>query len=225
MFIDKRHCPRRTFLRGIGATLALPLLDSMVPALTARRQDGCQSEARGSGSSTCRTAIDHGRLDADDGGRRLRVHADPEAARAVPRVAGGRQRPRAHRAINGSHADGGSVAHRRASPRRTDRPRISAPARRSIRWWRSRSGRTRPFPRSRSRTEDFTGLGRRLRSRIQLRVHEHARPGRRRPRRCRWRSTRAWCSSGCSAAPARATQRLARMRTDRSILDSVQGRT
>jgi hypothetical protein len=27
--------PRRTFLRGLGATLALPLLDSMVPALTA----------------------------------------------------------------------------------------------------------------------------------------------------------------------------------------------
>jgi hypothetical protein len=28
--------PRRTFLRGIGATVALPLLDSMVPALTAQ---------------------------------------------------------------------------------------------------------------------------------------------------------------------------------------------
>jgi hypothetical protein len=30
--------PRRTFLRGIGATLALPLLDAMVPALTALGQ-------------------------------------------------------------------------------------------------------------------------------------------------------------------------------------------
>ncbi len=28
--------PRRTFLRGLGATLALPLLDSMVPALSAK---------------------------------------------------------------------------------------------------------------------------------------------------------------------------------------------
>src|SRR5439155_12199295 len=27
--------PRRTFLRGVGATLALPLLDAMVPAMTA----------------------------------------------------------------------------------------------------------------------------------------------------------------------------------------------
>ena len=35
MFIRKVHLPRRTVLRGLGATLALPLLDSMVPALTA----------------------------------------------------------------------------------------------------------------------------------------------------------------------------------------------
>ena len=35
MFITKMHLSRRTVLRGLGATLALPLLDSMVPALTA----------------------------------------------------------------------------------------------------------------------------------------------------------------------------------------------
>ena len=35
MIITKKHLPRRTFLRGVGATLALPLLDSMVPALSA----------------------------------------------------------------------------------------------------------------------------------------------------------------------------------------------
>jgi hypothetical protein len=33
MFITKKHIPRRTFLRGAGVTLALPLLDSMFPAL------------------------------------------------------------------------------------------------------------------------------------------------------------------------------------------------
>jgi len=32
-FVTKKHLARRTFLRGLGATLALPLLDSMVPAL------------------------------------------------------------------------------------------------------------------------------------------------------------------------------------------------
>ena len=36
MFITGRSLPRRTFLRGIGATVALPFLDAMVPALSAR---------------------------------------------------------------------------------------------------------------------------------------------------------------------------------------------
>ncbi len=36
MIITKKHLPRRTFLRGLGAAVALPLLDSMVPALTAQ---------------------------------------------------------------------------------------------------------------------------------------------------------------------------------------------
>jgi hypothetical protein len=36
MYITKRHLTRRTVLRGLGATLALPLLDAMVPALTAQ---------------------------------------------------------------------------------------------------------------------------------------------------------------------------------------------
>jgi len=35
MFISKLSLPRRTFLRGVGATVALPLLDAMVPAFTA----------------------------------------------------------------------------------------------------------------------------------------------------------------------------------------------
>jgi hypothetical protein len=35
MIIMKKALPRRTFLRGVGATLALPLLDAMIPAATA----------------------------------------------------------------------------------------------------------------------------------------------------------------------------------------------
>ena len=35
MIITKKALPRRTFLRGIGATVALPLLDAMVPSMTA----------------------------------------------------------------------------------------------------------------------------------------------------------------------------------------------
>ncbi len=35
MFISRMAIPRRTFLRGLGTTLALPMLDAMVPALGA----------------------------------------------------------------------------------------------------------------------------------------------------------------------------------------------
>src|SRR5436309_15885709 len=34
--VMKKHLPRRTFLRGAGAALALPLLDSMAPAFAAK---------------------------------------------------------------------------------------------------------------------------------------------------------------------------------------------
>src|SRR6266571_4736831 len=35
MFITKKAMPRRTFLKGAQAALALPLLDAMIPAATA----------------------------------------------------------------------------------------------------------------------------------------------------------------------------------------------
>jgi hypothetical protein len=35
MFVTKKSLPRRTVLRGLGASLALPLLDAMVPSMTA----------------------------------------------------------------------------------------------------------------------------------------------------------------------------------------------
>ena len=65
-----------------------------------------------------------------------------------------------------------------------------------------------------------------VRRRLQLRLHEHDRVAQRRRRRCRWKTTRAWCSSGCSAKAGRPT-RGARgtARADRSILDSVIDKT
>src|SRR5258706_12876594 len=38
MYVSKKHMPRRTFLRGAGMMLGLPLLDSMIPAATALAQ-------------------------------------------------------------------------------------------------------------------------------------------------------------------------------------------
>jgi len=46
MFIAKRHIPRRTFLRGAGATLALPFLDAMVPASTLLAQTAARPKSR-----------------------------------------------------------------------------------------------------------------------------------------------------------------------------------
>ncbi|HSU66959.1 MAG TPA: DUF1552 domain-containing protein, partial [Tepidisphaeraceae bacterium] len=45
-YITKKHLGRRTFLRGLGATLALPLLDSMVPAFGATTNPASKSAIR-----------------------------------------------------------------------------------------------------------------------------------------------------------------------------------
>src|ERR1700722_2892316 len=45
-FITKKHLPRRTFLRGAGVAIALPLLDSMVPAGTALAQTAANPKSR-----------------------------------------------------------------------------------------------------------------------------------------------------------------------------------
>lgn len=44
--VFKKHLPRRTFLRGVGVSLALPLLDSMVPALTAQTKTAANAARR-----------------------------------------------------------------------------------------------------------------------------------------------------------------------------------
>jgi hypothetical protein len=54
-FITKKHLPRRTFLQGIGVTLALPLLDSMIPAGTRLVHTAAQPKSR-----FCGIYIPHG---------------------------------------------------------------------------------------------------------------------------------------------------------------------
>ena len=39
MIITKKKLSRRTVLRGLGASLSLPLLDSMMPALSAQEEN------------------------------------------------------------------------------------------------------------------------------------------------------------------------------------------
>ena len=46
MFIAKKHLSRRTFLRGAGVAIGLPLLESMVPAATALSRTAANSRVR-----------------------------------------------------------------------------------------------------------------------------------------------------------------------------------
>ena len=46
MFIAKKHLSRRAVLRGMGATLALPFLDSLVPAQTPLRRTAAFPRSR-----------------------------------------------------------------------------------------------------------------------------------------------------------------------------------
>jgi hypothetical protein len=47
MIVTRKHLPRRTFLRGLmGTSIALPLLDSMIPALTAATKTAASPKPR-----------------------------------------------------------------------------------------------------------------------------------------------------------------------------------
>ena len=46
MFITKKHLSRRTLLRGVGVSLGLPLLDSMIPAQTPLSKTAATSKSR-----------------------------------------------------------------------------------------------------------------------------------------------------------------------------------
>jgi hypothetical protein len=46
MILTKKHLPRRTFLKGMGAAIALPMLDAMTPALSAIGRSAAPSPLR-----------------------------------------------------------------------------------------------------------------------------------------------------------------------------------
>jgi len=55
MFVSKKHLSRRTFLRGAGVTMALPLLESMLPAQTPLSKTAAAPRSR-----LCAIYIPHG---------------------------------------------------------------------------------------------------------------------------------------------------------------------
>ena len=205
MFMTKKHLSRRTLLRGAGAAIALPLLDSMIPARDGARADGrCAEEPARLHLHSARR--DDGQVDAGHDGRALRAVRDLGAARAVQRSALRRQRARARagRAVDRRR-------HRRRREPRARRRRVLE--RRPPREGRSRRSSGRASIRSRPRTSAKT---RRCRP-IELSLEEvglncdaeispapTATRWRGSPRRCRcrWRTTRRSRSSASSATAA-----------------------
>ena len=87
-FITGKHVPRRTMLRGLGATVALPFLDAMVPA----RALWSKTAAAASLDRTRLVCIEmvHGSAGSSDWGASQHLWSPAEAGRGV--------RPRAERA-------------------------------------------------------------------------------------------------------------------------------
>ena len=192
MFITKKHIPGGPFLRGAGATLALPLLDAMVPAATALAQTAATPEAAIRRPASCRTAWRPGYWVPEHGGRAGRASCrsifkplepfreadgDPERpAFALGRAASGRDRRRP--------LGGGGVPVREQAEEDRRRRRL-------------RRHDDRPDDRAEDRPgqpDAVDAAGRRgsgreleqLRRGLQLHLHQHASRGRRRRRRCRW---------------------------------------
>ena len=114
MIITKMALPRRTFLRGIGATLALPLLDAMVPALSAMSRTAATPVHRlgflylPNGVAMNHTGINYWKPAGEGGDFELSPILAPLAAYREQMVVDGRRQW-------GSHAQHRDVAERRAS--------------------------------------------------------------------------------------------------------------
>ena len=210
-FITKKYLPRRTILRGIGATIALPLLDSMVPAQTplgARRRPRPKSrlsciyvphgatmdkwtpatEGKGFEFTEILTPLEKFR-------DRVTVVSNLAHANASAAWLGCRRR---------SRALGRRVPERRASGK--DSIRVGDDDR-SDRRAAHRPGHAAAVDGAFDRRRGAELRLRATRARTRTRF-----PGRTRRRRCRWRTTRRWSSRSCSAMAATTPTRAARRR-------------
>ena len=170
MFITKTSLPRRTVLRGLGATLALPLLDAMVPALTPTVQHRGRADA-----AVRRRLRADGRaaepLDAGDDRRRASSSAR-SSSRSSRSATTSSWSSNIDRPLQGTHAVSTGTwltglraeAHRGRGLRRRH---VARPDHRRA----DRRGHRVPVARDRHR--GLHRLRRRVRRRLQLRLHEH----------------------------------------------------
>ena len=85
MIITKKAIPRRAVLRGLGASLALPFLDSMVPALTAMRNTAA-NPVRRLGAVYVPNGMIMNHWTPTTEGTSFDFPRIPQAARAVPPI-------------------------------------------------------------------------------------------------------------------------------------------
>ena len=144
-------------------------------------RDGAGADARGAdrgaAAAPCRLRLHparrhHARVDAGRRGRGIRVHADSQAARAVSEFARRRQQSEPRRSEQQPCRVVGVLADRRPAEAdrrsRFPRRRIRRSGHREADW----TGHDLPVAGGRDR--GFHRAGRRVRSGLQLRVHEHA---------------------------------------------------
>ena len=86
MIIRRISLPRRTFLRGMGATLALPFLDAMVPALSAMAKTA--APPRRLGFVYVPQGVNWMKWIPEGEGRGVQFLTVADATRAVPRPTG-----------------------------------------------------------------------------------------------------------------------------------------
>ena len=83
-FLTKKHLSRRTFLHGVGVTMALPFLESMVPAGDAAGAD-CRHRQDAAGLHLRSARRHDGQVDA--GGGRARASSSPKSSSRSSRSA------------------------------------------------------------------------------------------------------------------------------------------
>ena len=216
MMITKKALSRRTVLKALGATVPLPFLDAMVPALTALRQTPAQPALR-FGAVYVPNGVIPGQVVSDRRGRGVRVLADAEAARAVSRSAARDQRPRQRAAAAAGRASvQQSRGREHALPdRRHAKPQ---PARRRVdrsdRGEGAEPGHVAAVARARAGIGGFRHV---VRLRPQLRLHRHDCVGAARRRRCRWSTipSAAFVRLFGDGASSDAAARRARMQQQR----------
>ena len=173
MFVTKKFLPRRTFLRGMGVAVSLPLLDAMVPALTALARAQARPRTRFGAIYVPNGAIMEQWI-PETRRRRVRLQADPQADRAVQGPDGRGHEPDAL----ASGQPGGRprrqrrrLPHRRVAEAHRGRRRARQHHDRSGGGAADRSGHAVPVARGRHR--GLHRLRRRLLARVQLRLPQH----------------------------------------------------